>query len=124
MDINQVLNETPAKMAHIGQEAENLRLNWQQEKEAYDRDEARLSLEFKARNQRKTATEIKCMVLNDTGLYEKRLALLVLEGTYRRKLKELEAMEHELNSAKILSRIKMSELNSIEFGIRKGEKDV
>jgi len=121
MDIHTVLNETSAKMSHVGQEAENLRLKWQTEKEAYERDEARQSLDFKARNIHKTATEIKHMVLNDIELYEKRLALIVLEAAYRRKLKEYEALEHELNSAKILSRIKMSELQNIEFGLKKGE---
>jgi len=121
MNIDQVLNENPSKMARIGQEAEDLRLTWQTNKETYEREESSMSLQFKAKNERKTATEIKCMVLNHTDLYEKRLALIVLEAGYRRKLKDLDALEQELNSAKILSRIKMSELNNIEFGLRGGK---
>ena len=120
MDINQVLNDNPAKMARTGQEAEDARLKWQTEKEIYDREEAKMSLQFKAKNERKTATEIKCMVLNHTELYQKRLSIILLEADYRKKLKDIEALEHELNSAKILSRIKMSELNNIEFGLRGG----
>lgn len=120
MDINQVLNENPAKMARVGQEAEDARLKWQTEKEIYDREEAKMSLQFKAKNERKTATDIKCMVMNNDRLFNERKKLLVLEATYRFKLKDMEALEQELNSAKILSRIKMSELSNIEFGLKGG----
>lgn len=124
MDINQALNEIPAQIARVGQEAEDLRLEWQMGKETYDSVEAKMALLIKAGDPKKTATEIKYMVLDNTELYTKRLELLVKEGEYRKKLKEMEALEHELNSAKVLSRIKVAEMTSLEFGLKKEEKDV
>ena len=115
MDINKVLEEIPAKKARASQEAEDLRRDWQEAKEVYAHGEAQYVLRMKAENEVLKSTEIKYFVNEDQGLYEKRLELIIKEAIYRHKEKDIEALDDEFTSAKMLARLKISELGTIEW---------
>lgn len=59
-------------------------IHWQNYKEAREMAEAKFCLELKAKEQEKTATEIKWAVSAETELYKMRLHEILLEGEYMR----------------------------------------
>ncbi len=61
---------------------------------------------------------VKNMVTADRKLHKLRLLLLTLESKYRRKEVDIKAFDDELNSAKMMARIKIQELNSIDWGAK------
>ena len=115
MNINQVLEETPSLKARVTQEAEELRLYWQRDKDVYANIEAKKVMILKAENTNIKTTEIKYHINEDEALYQARLDLVVMESKYRKKEKEVEALDDTFTSAKMLARLKISELGSIEF---------
>lgn len=117
MEIQEILQNTPAILASKAEQAENLRLLWQQNKEAYDHKEASFVLTLKATNQELKSTEIKYYVNNDINLYNARLQLVLDESNYRKQELQIRALEEELRAAKMLARIRISEWESqIEGG--------
>jgi hypothetical protein len=101
--------ETPAKLARVAEEAENLRLLWQQNKEHYEHQEAKFVLLLKTTKIDLKATEIKYCINNDTNLYNTRLQLVLDESNYRKKEVEIKVLEEELRACKMLARIRISE---------------
>ena len=115
MDINKTLEETPSLKARVTQEAEDIRLEWQTCKEFYANDEAKRVMTWKAENPDMKTTEIKYHINENEDLYGNRLKLVTMESKYRKKEKEVEALDDTFTSAKMLARLKISELGSIEF---------
>ena len=115
MDINKILNEIPSKKARATQEAEELRLIWQKEKEVYANKEAKFMLLKKLEEDIVKSTELKVLVQDDLDLHKNRLELIVMESKYRKKENEVEVFDDEFTSAKMMARLKISELGSIEF---------
>jgi len=114
MDINLTLEQSPSLKAKSAQEAEDLRLQWQQAKEAYNKEEAKRALFIKASNEKLTATQIKYQLLSDEKLYEDRLALTILESKYRKKEIETKQYDDLFTAAKSLARIKVAEMNTLD----------
>ena len=118
MSILKTLDEIPSLIARKAEEAEQLRLEWQQAKEHYDHDEAKFVLMLKTKGALK-ATEIKYYIGNDDTLYRKRLELVVLESKYRKKETEVKGLEEVLNSAKMKARLQIAEMSSLGFNERR-----
>ena len=118
MDINQVLNESPALISRASVVAEKLRLKWQYEEEAYNNDEAKFMLRQKAEGIEKT-TELKVLVQDDERLYRQRLALVVMESAYRKKEIEVKSLDNEFTSAKMQARLEIAgKMSHIDFNER------
>jgi len=109
MQIDDILQTNPSKIAYISSETENIRLKWQQAKEEYEHTEAKFVMILKAKKPETKATELKYYIKEDDGLYKKRLDILLLESTYRKKSLEIEALTEELQAAKMLARLRISE---------------
>ena len=114
MDINQVMIENPAKIARKAEEAEEIRYHWQTAKEEYSNDEAKFVLTLKATKKDLKSTEIKYFINNDLVLFQRRLDLVRDESNYRKKEVEVTALEEELRAAKMLARIRISEITNLE----------
>ena len=114
MEIQQALNELPDVKSRVSQEAEDARLEWQKAENDYDREEALFVAVLKTREPDLKTTEIKYYINKDDSLYQKRLDLRLLEASYRKKMVEVKDLEDKINSAKILARIRMSEMRTID----------
>lgn len=115
MQIEDILQSNPSKIARNSEIAEEYRYRWQQMKEIYNNKEAIFVLTLKAKQDVK-ATEIKYYVNEDEGLYINRLDIVKGESEYRKRECGIKALEEELRSAKMLARIRISEWESqLEF---------
>ena len=112
MDINNVLDTYPSLIARNSEEAEQLRLEWQQAKEVYEHKEAGFVLKMKAENSELKATEIKYFIASNDELYKERLNLVLLESTYRKKEVGMGSLEESLNAAKMLAKLKIAEMSA------------
>jgi len=114
MDIHQILEHNPALIARKAEEAEDLRLKWQQEIINYEHREAGYVLKLKLEQEVK-ATEIKYYVNDDENLFNARMNLNNLEANYRKKEAEIKGLEEELNSAKMKCRHEIAEMTNLGF---------
>ena len=69
MDIDNILMTNPSKISSASAEAEYWRLVWQNNKECYDKDEAKFVLELKLKEKNIKSTEIKYYVANNEDLF-------------------------------------------------------
>ncbi len=122
MEINKVLIETPSLKAIAGSEAEELRLAWQVALETYDNEEALFMLKEKAKNSDLKATELKVLVSSNDELFEKRLNNVKLESEYRKKELEINRLDDEFTSAKMLARLQIAEMGSFNTELYGKEK--
>ena len=122
MDINRTLINTPTLKASAGQEAEELRLAWQVALETYDNEEALFMLKEKAKNSDLKATELKVLVSSNDVLFEKRLNNVKLESEYRKKELEINRLDDLFTSAKMLGRLQIAEMGSLNTELYGKEK--
>ena len=115
MEIDRVLIETPSLKSRASEEAEELRYKWQLAKEAYNNFEARTVLVLKIEEPAVKASEIKFYVNDHKELHEARLKVVLAESNYRKKEVEVKALDDKFTSSKVLARLKMSEMQTIEY---------
>lgn len=113
MEIETILQQNPAKIARASEKAESLRLDWQREKEQYQRDEAKFILSLKATKEDLKSTEMKYYINNDENLFNRRMILILSESNYRKKEVQVKVLEEELRAVKMLARLKISEIGSL-----------
>lgn len=117
LNIDEILNSNPSKIARTSEEAENLRLKWLQRKEVYDKAEAKFVLSLKAEMLNLKSTEIKYYIANSEILYTERMEILKAESSYRKKELESKHLEEELRSAKMVARLQIAEITNLEGGL-------
>jgi len=120
MDIESILSTNPSLIASHAGKAEEIRLEWQQAKEIYTHDEALFILKLKATMTNLKSTEMKYYINNDINLYNKRMNLIVKESSYRKEEVEVKSLEEELRAAKMLARMKISEMDNLEGSVNNG----
>ena len=118
MEIENILSTNPSLISRKAEEAEGLRLTWLSKKEQYNLNEAKFILTLKATKSDLKSTEMKYYINNDVNLYNNRMDLVIFESNYRKKEVEVKALEEELRAAKMLARIKISEMGNLEGGIK------
>lgn len=117
MEIENILTTNSSLIARASEEAESLRLKWLHAKEKYQHEEALFVLQLKATKPDLKSTEIKYYVNNSPDLFDSRMNLIILESDYRKKEVEIKVLEEELRAAKMLARIKISEISNLEGGL-------
>ena len=122
MEINKVLIDTPSLKATAGQEAEELREAWQVAKETYENEEALFMLKKKAENHDLKTTDLKIIVSAEENLFIKRLNLVKLEAEYRKKELEINRLDDLFTSAKMLGRLQIAEMGSLNTELYGKEK--
>ena len=118
MEIENILQTNPSKIARASSQAEDLRHKWQQSKENYNKAEAKFILTLKATKTDLKATEMKYYINNSDNLFENRMFLIGFESDYRKKECEVKALEEELRAVKMLARIKIQEMGNLEGSVR------
>ena len=121
MDINKTLTETPSLKATAGAQAEDLREAWQVAKETYENEEALFMLTKKAENHDLKSTDLKIIVSAEESLFVKRLTLVTLEAEYRKKELEINRLDDLFTSAKMLGRLQIAEMGSLNTELYKKE---
>ncbi len=114
LNIEQVLSQNPGLKSYAASQAETARLDWLEAKEALKKQEAQFALQTKAMKPKITATEIKYIVDNHPDIHVGRLNLVRLESSYRVFENEVQFRDDEFTAAKVLARIKISEMKTIE----------
>ena len=120
LNISEILETAPALKSRASEEAEQARLKWLEGKEAIKRLEASFALSVKAAQNKITATELKYCVDNNNEIHKERLQVIILESQYRSKEIEANKYDDEFTSAKMLARLRISEMQSIEWGGKNG----
>lgn len=118
MNINEVLDTNPSLKARKAEETEQARLKWLQAKEELKRLEAKTALIIKAEKPSIIATLLKFRVDEDESIHKGRIQLTILESEYRLKEIMVNFYDDEFTAAKVLARLKMSEMRTIEGGIQ------
>jgi len=115
VDINKILNENPSLIARVSEEAEDKRVEWQRAKEIYANKEALYVMGLKANLDTLKATEVKYYINSNDELYTLRLELVVLESGYRKREVTFNGLKEQLNAAKVLARIQMTDKQTIDW---------
>lgn len=121
MNVHEVLEINPSLKASVGERIEERRLNWCISKEKLRREEAKLALQLKARNPELKATEINASVDSNDEIYMLRMDTIKEEAVYRGLQVDLKKLDDEFTSAKMLARVQISELGTLEGGFKKRE---
>jgi uncharacterized protein (DUF3084 family) len=117
MEINEILTNNPSRIASKAQEAEEARLKFQNYKEELTKYEASKYLTHKAENSKSTISDLKNMIDADDDVYNSRLHSIGLESIYRKLETEVKGLQEELNSAKMIARLKIAEWGTTEGGV-------
>ena len=113
MEIENILQTNPSLIGRAAEQAENIRHAWQLAKEVYNKNEAKFILTLKATKPDLKTTEMKYYINNDEELYKFRLKLVGNEAGYRKEEVKIKSLEEELRAAKMLARIKISEMGNL-----------
>lgn len=124
MDINKTLEETPSLKASIAIDCENLREKWQTLKEQYNHEEAYYILTEKVKNHILKSTDLKIMAQEDNKLFAQRLEIVKAEANYRKKEIEVNHLDDEFTSAKMLGRLQIAEMGSLNTELYGKEKKI
>ena len=112
MDVTKTLDQAPGTMSRLSMEAEEQRLIYSRMKEEVKRTEARVYLSLKAENTNMTVKELEAKVTDNNEVYTSRLDLVEQESAYRKIECEFKAWEEALNAAKMLGKMRMSEMKT------------
>jgi hypothetical protein len=113
MEIDKILKQAAGKIASIGQDAEESRFLWQEAKEQLKQMESKLYLETKAKNNGMTVNEVEAVINSDDGIYDQKMAVISHESEFRKLEVKLKSWEEALNSAKMIGRLKIAEMSSL-----------
>ena len=109
------LEELPASIALKSEEVETAREAYERAQVELKALEAQTFLELKVQDPRANATILKNRVANTPEVFDKQLELVGIEAVYRKKEVERQKLDDEFTGCRVVARIKMTELTSIEW---------
>jgi len=114
--IKRGLEEIPALKSRIAQEAEDLRLKYEQKKEETSRQVAKMLLSYKIMFPDYKQNEIKAKLEDDNDLHQARLDLIMSESEWKRKEIRLQELDDKFTGIKVLARLSIQELATLNQG--------
>lgn len=113
--ISDKLQELPASISKKGCEAEEARLEWKKLELEFDMIRAKEFFKLKLKNPSFKITELELECDENKEVYEARLKVILAEANYRKKEVERKGFDDEFTGLKVIARIHMAELSSIEY---------
>lgn len=120
MNVNQVLEQAPAKIGQFAEKGENARLAWKKGEITLKKLEAQKHLSFKAMGDSPTQSDLKAKVDADDEIYTMRMDIIGLESDYRRAEIELEKWSNAFVSARKIASLQVEELRSLHDTVKGG----
>jgi len=114
--IKRGLEEIPALKSRIAQEAEDLRLKYEQKKEETSRQVTKMLLSYKVMFPDYKQNEIKAKLEDDNDLHQARLDLIMSESEWKRKEIRLQELDDKFTGIKVLARLSIQELATLNQG--------
>jgi hypothetical protein len=111
------LERLPSRIARKGTETEEARALYDIVMAELDVLKGKRALEIKAKNPNLSATLLKYEVMQDIEIYKKQMDVIDKEVIYKKKEVERKELDDRLMSYKVIARIKMNEMKSINGGL-------
>ena len=111
------LERLPSRIARIGYLVEEAKALTDIKTAELDALKGKRALEIKATNPTLSATLLKYTVMQDLAVYRKQMEVIDTEVLYKKKEVERKELDDMLMSYKVIARIKISEMKSINGGV-------